>query len=112
MKLAERMNRIGIEKAFEVLVRARQLEAQGRSVIHLEIGEPDFPTPGHIIEAAKQALDEAGVACVNGADFGAYGEGYIRFSYANSFENLLEAVDRMREFLRSRPTGAHHSAKE
>ncbi len=45
MKLAERMYRIGIEKAFEVLVRARQLEAQGRSVIHLEIGEPDFPTP-------------------------------------------------------------------
>jgi aspartate aminotransferase len=58
MKLAERMSRIGVESAFEVLVRARALEAQGRSVIHLEIGEPDFPTPAHIIEAAKQALDE------------------------------------------------------
>ena len=58
MKLAERMNRIGVESAFEVLVRARELERQGKRVIHLEIGEPDFPTPKHIIEAAKQALDE------------------------------------------------------
>jgi aspartate/methionine/tyrosine aminotransferase len=52
------MQRIGVESAFDVLVRARALEAKGRSVIHLEIGEPDFPTPRHIIEAAKQALDE------------------------------------------------------
>jgi aspartate/methionine/tyrosine aminotransferase len=52
------MSRIGIESAFDVLVRARALEAQGRSVIHLEIGEPDFPTPPHIIESAKTALDE------------------------------------------------------
>jgi aspartate/methionine/tyrosine aminotransferase len=53
---------------------------------------------------AAALLDKAGVACVNGADFGAFGEGYIRFSYANSFENLIEAVRRIREFLRSRPT--------
>ena len=58
MKLAERMSRIGVESAFDVLVRARALEAQGKSVIHLEIGEPDFPTPPHIVEAAKRALDE------------------------------------------------------
>jgi aspartate/methionine/tyrosine aminotransferase len=58
MKLAERIGRLGVESAFDVLVRARALEAQGRSVIHLEIGEPDFPTPPHIVEAAKQALDE------------------------------------------------------
>jgi len=58
MKLAERMSRIGVESAFDVLVRARALEAQGRSVIHLEIGEPDFPSPPHVIEAAKRALDE------------------------------------------------------
>jgi aspartate aminotransferase len=58
MKLAERMNRIGVETAFEVLVRARALEAQGRDIIHLEIGEPDFNTPRHIVEAGKQALDE------------------------------------------------------
>src|ERR1035437_8829492 len=58
MKLAERMSRIGVESAFDVLVRARALEAQGRSVIHLEIGEPDFPTPPHVVAAAKKALDE------------------------------------------------------
>ena len=58
MRLAERMHRIGTETAFEVLVRARALEAQGRSIIHLEIGEPDFATPRHIVEAAQRALDE------------------------------------------------------
>ncbi|HNY41358.1 MAG TPA: pyridoxal phosphate-dependent aminotransferase [Bryobacteraceae bacterium] len=58
MKLAAAMSRLGTETAFEVLVRAKALEAQGRSIIHLEIGEPDFETPRHIVEAAKQALDE------------------------------------------------------
>jgi aspartate aminotransferase len=58
MKLAERMSRIGIESAFDVLLRARALEAQGRSVIHLEIGEPDFASPPHVVDAAKRALDE------------------------------------------------------
>jgi aspartate aminotransferase len=56
MKLSERMARLGTETAFEVLVRARALEAQGRNVIHLEIGEPDFDTPGHITDAAIAAL--------------------------------------------------------
>ncbi len=58
MKLAARMDRIGVEGAFNVLVHARALEAQGRDIIHLEIGEPDFATPKHIVEAAKQALDQ------------------------------------------------------
>ena len=58
MKLAGRMSRIGTESAFEVLRRARALEAQGRPIIHLEIGEPDFPTPKHIVEAGKAALDQ------------------------------------------------------
>ena len=58
MKLAERMNRIAVETAFEVLVRARALEAQGRSIIHLEIGEPDFETPAHVSEAGKRAIDD------------------------------------------------------
>lgn len=55
---AERMAHIGQETAFEVLVRARALEARGRSVVHLEIGEPDFDTPGHIVSAAQRALEE------------------------------------------------------
>ncbi len=58
MKLAQRMSRLGTETAFEVLAKARALEAQGREVVHLEIGEPDFDTPSHIVEAACQALHE------------------------------------------------------
>ena len=56
LHLADGMSRLGTESAFEVLVRARALEAAGREVIHLEIGEPDFPTAPHIVEAAVDAL--------------------------------------------------------
>jgi aspartate/methionine/tyrosine aminotransferase len=57
MRLATRMDGIGTETAFEAAARARALEATGRSIIHLEIGEPDFDTPVNIREAAKHALD-------------------------------------------------------
>ncbi len=56
MRLADRMNRLGTETAFEVLARARALERQGRTVIHLEIGEPDFDTPANVVEAGCRAL--------------------------------------------------------
>jgi aspartate aminotransferase len=56
MRLATRMGRLGTETAFEVLARARALEAQGRDIIHLEIGEPDFDTPENVIEAGCEAL--------------------------------------------------------
>ncbi|MGP8001742.1 MAG: pyridoxal phosphate-dependent aminotransferase [Streptosporangiaceae bacterium] len=56
-RLAGRMSRLGTESAFEVLARARALEAQGHKIIHLEIGEPDFTTPAHIVAAAAEALD-------------------------------------------------------
>ena len=58
LRLAERMSRLGTESAFEVLVRARELEARGQEIIHLEIGEPDFPTAPHIVQAAVRALGE------------------------------------------------------
>jgi aspartate aminotransferase len=58
MRFAAKMDRLGTETAFEVLARARALEAQGRQIIHLEIGEPDFDTPPHIVEAAVRALHE------------------------------------------------------
>ncbi len=58
MKLVDRMSRLQTESAFEVLAKARALEARGRNVIHLEIGEPDYPTPAHIVEAGKKALDD------------------------------------------------------
>ncbi|MBA3415670.1 MAG: pyridoxal phosphate-dependent aminotransferase [Chloroflexia bacterium] len=56
MRLADRMNRLGTETAFEVLVRAKALEATGVDVIHLEIGEPDFDTPANVVEAGCDAL--------------------------------------------------------
>jgi len=56
-QLAARVSRLGTESAFEVLSKAHALEAQGRTVIHLEIGEPDFDTPEHVVRAAKEALD-------------------------------------------------------
>ncbi|HEY3248232.1 MAG TPA: pyridoxal phosphate-dependent aminotransferase [bacterium] len=56
LRLADRMSGLGTETAFEVLARARELERQGKSIVHLEIGEPDFDTPAHIKEAAEQAL--------------------------------------------------------
>ncbi len=58
IRFAERMNHIGTEGAFVVLARARELEAKGRRVVHLEIGEPDFATPDHIVEAAISALQQ------------------------------------------------------
>src|SRR5579885_393448 len=76
MRLANRMSRILIESAFDGLVRARALEAQGKEVIHLEIGEPDFETPAHVIEAAKQALDQ----------------GYTHYGPTQGLPELREAI--------------------
>lgn len=56
MRLASRMSRLGTETAFEVLARARALEAKGVDVVHLQIGEPDFDTPGNVVEAGVSAL--------------------------------------------------------
>ena len=57
-QLASRQANLGTETAFETLAKAKELERQGKSIIHLEIGEPDFDTPEHIRDAAKQALDD------------------------------------------------------
>jgi aspartate/methionine/tyrosine aminotransferase len=56
LRLASRMSRLGTETAFEVLNKARALERQGKQIVHLEIGEPDFDTPSNIVEAAVDAL--------------------------------------------------------
>src|SRR5215218_4163436 len=58
MRVAQRMSMIGTETAFEVSARARALEAEGRDIVHLQIGEPDFDTPVNAREAAKRALDD------------------------------------------------------
>ncbi len=76
MKLAQRMSLLGTETAFEVLDRARRLEASGKSIIHLEIGEPDFNTPSNIISAACRALHD----------------GYTHYGPAPGFSELREAI--------------------
>jgi aspartate/methionine/tyrosine aminotransferase len=86
------MSRIGVESAFEVLVRARELERQGKNIIHLEIGEPDFPTPAHIIEAAKRALDE----------------GYTHYGPTQGLPELRESVARYISSTRDIRVGPEH----
>lgn len=76
MRFAERMGRLGTETAFEVLARARALERQGKEIVHLEIGEPDFETPAHIREAAKDALDR----------------GYTHYTPSAGLPELREAI--------------------
>ena len=76
MKIAQRMSRLGTESAFEVLAKARRLEAEGMEVIHLEIGEPDFNSPSNIIDAGKRALDE----------------GYTRYSPSPGYPELRERI--------------------
>ena len=58
MKLAKSLDRLGTETAFSVLAEAKKLEAAGKPMIHLGLGQPDFKTPKHIVEAAKKALDD------------------------------------------------------
>src|SRR4029079_15183380 len=70
------MYRLGTETAFEVAARARALEAQGKPIIHLEIGEPDFDTPKNVREAAKTALDE----------------GYTHYTGATGIPELRKAI--------------------
>ena len=70
------ISRLGGEGAYDVLARARRLEAQGRSVIHLEIGEPDFPTPPHILEAGIRALRD----------------GYTHYATTQGMPELREAI--------------------
>jgi aspartate aminotransferase len=75
-RLASRIGRMGTESAFEVLARARALEATGRKIIHLEIGEPDFDTPKHIVDAAVEALHG----------------GYTHYNPAAGYPDVREAI--------------------
>src|SRR5437773_6951457 len=75
-RLAERMYRLATETAFEVAARARALEAQGKPIIHLEIGEPDFDTPHHVRQAASEALEQ----------------GYTHYSGSTGIPELREAI--------------------
>lgn len=93
MKLAQRMARLGTESAFEVLARARDLEAQGRRIIHLEIGEPDFDTPDHIKEAAAQALRDGHTHYVPAPGIPALREAVVEF--LARWDRLYTSPDRV-----------------
>src|SRR5882672_152033 len=82
--IADRVLQLGTETALDVLLKARAIEAQGRSVIHLEVGEPDFPTPPHIVEAGVRALRD----------------GYTRYGPPAGLPELREAI--CQELLESR----------
>ena len=58
MKLAKNIERLGTESAFKILAEAKKLEAEGKKIIHLSLGQPDFKSPNHVVEATKKALDE------------------------------------------------------
>mgnify|MGYP001192595104 CR=1 FL=1 len=58
MKLAENIQRLGTESAFKILAEAKKLELEGKKIIHLGLGQPDFKSPKHVIDATKKALDD------------------------------------------------------
>ena len=76
MNYAERMQRLGTETAFVVLARAKQLEAKGKDVVHLEIGEPDFDTPANICDAAIKAI----------------GNGYTHYNPAPGYPDIRKII--------------------
>src|SRR3981081_1083720 len=78
IRFAERMSRLGTEGAFEVLAKARPLEAGGKKIVHLEIGEPDFATPDNIVEAGISAMQN----------------GYTHYTPASGIFEAREAVAR------------------
>lgn len=88
MQLAARMGRLGGESAFEVLARAKALEAQGKHIVHLEIGEPDFDTPGNIVATCVKALHE----------------GYTHYSPSQGLPVLREAIADYAISRKKRPT--------
>ncbi|HEY6875045.1 MAG TPA: aminotransferase class I/II-fold pyridoxal phosphate-dependent enzyme, partial [Candidatus Dormibacteraeota bacterium] len=76
IRFAERMSRLGTEGAFEVLAKARKLEAEGKHIVHLEIGEPDFATPDNIVEAGISAMQN----------------GYTHYTPAGGIAEVRQAV--------------------
>ena len=92
MTVARRMMDLGTETAFEVLARAKALEAQGKSIIHLEIGEPDFDTPKHIVDAGVKALQD----------------GYTHYGPTPGIPELREAVARNSREVRGIDTDPNH----
>jgi aspartate/methionine/tyrosine aminotransferase len=127
--LAARVGDIAPFHVMEVQTAARALEARGRSVVHMEIGEPDFPTPAPVLAAARAALDdggiyytsalgieplreaiarhyrgeEEGVAVTPGLDFGRHRAGeHVRFAYTIALPKIDDGLERIARFLARR----------
>lgn len=92
IRLASRMSRLGTETAFSVLARARELEAQGRDIVHLQIGEPDFDTPQNIVDAGVEALTS----------------GWTHYGPANGDPELRQAISAYLE----RSRDAHYTPEQ
>lgn len=90
-KVAQRMELLHAESAFSIMVKANALEAQGQSIIHLEIGQPDFKTPGNIIQAASTALNEGKTGYTPAAGIVPLREAIAR--YAGDFKKVNTDID-------------------
>ena len=88
MKLAKNIQRLGTETAFKILAEAKKLEAEGKKIIHLSLGQPDFKSPKHVVDATKKALDDGhhGYVLPNGII-------ECRQSVSRKIRNLYNAVD-------------------
>ena len=83
IELSKALDRLGTESAFSVLAEAKKLEAQGKPMIHLGLGQPDFKTPKHVVEAAKKALDD----------------GHHGYVLSNGIQNVVKlSQDGLRDF--------------
>jgi aspartate aminotransferase len=89
--MAERMKSLSGETAFQVLAAANKLEAEGKKVIHFEIGEPDFPTPRHIVDAGKKALDEGRTTYCNSQGLVALREAIAE--YTSAYKNIPTRIE-------------------
>ena len=90
-RIAERMSRLRSESAFQILERANELEARGKSVVHLEIGQPDFKTPDNIIEAAYKAMREGKTGY--GPSSGIIPLREAIADYCGAYKNVTAAID-------------------
>ena len=92
MKLAKSLDNLGTESAFAVLAEAKKLEAKGQPMIHMGLGQPDFKTPKHVVEAAKKALAAGATACSFGKLFlfslGAGGQPGVERLLQNMYDEI------------------------
>ena len=105
LNLAQRMSLLGSESAFEVLARANALEAQGHDVIHLEIGQPDFKTPGHIMEAAHRAMLAGNTGYTNAQGVPALRQAIA--DYCLQYKNVKTDIDEIVVTSGAKPISCH-----